>query len=259
MNPWLSRRVVGFAHQGGACEGPPGTVEAMQKALDHGAAALEFDLHLSSDPLLVIHHDRDVTAGGRSLSIAGHTLAELRAILPNLATLDDVLTAFPNTPMTVEIKVRKAAKPAATRLASEVGARPLIVTSFSIGTVSVVRRTAPKLDTAPGWPIILLFWLASRFRLSFPLRRGHVALQPPLGLWGVKYARLIPLLRRLKVTDKWLVDAARRRGLAVHVWTLNTEADMKAAVAAGAHGIFTDRPSALTKVLDEADLRWTGD
>src|SRR3954447_5325932 len=256
-NPWLARRIIGFAHQGGALEAPPGTLQAMRTALAHGAAALEFDLHLARDKSLVIHHDRVVASGDRSLTIADHTLDELRAVLPDLAILDQVVAAFPDAPMTVEIKARPAAERAAHMLAGRPG--PLIVTAFSPLIVAAVRRAEPSLDTAPGWPTLLSFWLASRLGRSFPLPSGHVALQPPLGLWGVAIAKRIPLLRRVHVTDQRLVAEAHKRALVVHVWTLNDEADMTQALEAGADGIFSDRPSLLTNVLDAAGLRWQSD
>jgi patatin-related protein len=261
-NPWLSRRVIGFAHQGGALEGPPGTIEAMTRALSNGAAALEFDLHLSRDGALVVHHDRVLVVGERSLRIADSELSALRSLLPDLATLDDVLRSFPRVPLTVEIKAKAAAEPAARMLADRaVGtAGPLIVTAFSPSTVAAVRRAAPSLDTAPGWPTILLFWLASRVGVALPLRaRGVVALQVSLDLQGVAVVKKLPFVRALHVADRRLVNAAHRRSLAVHVWTLNDEPSIHAALSAGADGVFTDRPSVLTAVLDAAGQRWRSD
>ncbi len=69
-NPWLARRVIGWAHQGGAGEGPPGTIATMRAALEHGAAGLEFDLHLSRDRQLVVHHDAVLEVGDARLTIA---------------------------------------------------------------------------------------------------------------------------------------------------------------------------------------------
>jgi len=256
-NPWRSRRVIGFAHQGGALEGPAGTIEAMLLARRSGASALEFDVHRSSDECLVVHHDPVVVgAGGESLRMKTSRLDDLRRLRPDLATMDEVLAAFPGVPMTVEVKARGAAEPAARMLAEEEGERAVVVTAFSPSTVKAVKRAAPEVHTAPGWPAILAFWLVSRaFGLALPLR-GHVALQVALDISGVAFVKKVPLLRRLRIADRWLVRAAHRRGLAVHVWTLNDERSMHAALDAGADGIFTDRPSVLTKVLDARGVRW---
>src|SRR5688500_7258309 len=94
-NPWLDRRVIGFAHQGGAKEGPPGTLEAMQLARRNGASALEFDVHRSADGELVVHHDAVVVRNGESLRIKDSKLPDLRRLHPRLATMDELLAAFP--------------------------------------------------------------------------------------------------------------------------------------------------------------------
>ena len=44
-NPWLERRVLNYAHQGGAREAPSSTLFAMRQAVDDGAHALELDVH----------------------------------------------------------------------------------------------------------------------------------------------------------------------------------------------------------------------
>ena len=259
VNPWLARRVIGFAHQGGAAEGAPSTIAAMKLARENGTAALEFDLHLTADKQVVLHHDPVIEDGGQRVTIADKSLAELRQVHPQLATLDEVLTAFPGVPMTVEIKVKEAAEQAARALAAEVGSRSLIVTAFAPSIVARVRQAAPELDIAPGWPTNLLFWLVSRLGgLAAPMGKKDAALQVALRIDQVKYLKAIPLLRRARVADRWLVKAAHKRNLAVHVWTLNDEETMRKALAAGADGIFTDRPSVLTATLDAAGVRWRG-
>ena len=259
-NPWLERHVIGFAHQGGALEGPPGTLEAMLLARRNGASALEFDVHRSGRGELVVHHDAVVVgAGGESLRIEDSSLTELRRLQPALATMDELLAAFPGVPMTIEVKAGDAAAPTAAMLVAEKVRRPVIVTAFSPFTVAALQRAAPSLDTAPGWPTILAFWLASRlFGLALPIGRRHVALQVALDISGVAFVKRIPLLRGLRIADRWLVRAAHRRGLPVHVWTLNDEPSIHKALDAGADGVFTDRPSVLTRVLDGRGVHWTG-
>jgi glycerophosphoryl diester phosphodiesterase len=46
------------------------------------------------------------------------------------------------------------------------------------------------------------------------------------------------------------VRAARTRGLAFGVWTVNETADMRALIALGADAICTDRPDRLQALLD---------
>ena len=202
MNPWLSRKVIGWAHQGGAGEGPANTIQAMKTALGTGIHALECDVQLTSDDELVLHRDAHVVGdGGSTLEIASGRLAELRGVKPDLATLDQALAAFPGVPLTVEVKKgsrQETAVLTARMLAAEGGSRPLIVTSFSAATVSDLKREAPLLDTAPSGRRVFLFWALSRFWLPTPGAGGHIALQVPLRLDQVTYVKHVPLVRRLR-------------------------------------------------------------
>ncbi|MBA2624199.1 MAG: hypothetical protein H0U89_01100 [Acidimicrobiia bacterium] len=231
---------------------------AMRLARDNGAAALEFDLHLTAKDELVLNHDPVIQTDAGPVEIAGKSLEKLRQLKPDVATLDEILTEFSDVPLTVEVKARKAAERAARRLADEPGDRPVILTAFKPATVAAAKRAAPGLDTAPAWPTILLFWLLSRVGVTAPVGAGHVALQVAIRMDQVTGLKAIPLVRRLRIADRRFVEAAHRRGLAVHVWTVDEDRDMRAVVAAGADGIFSDRPSRLTNVLDELGVRWTG-
>ena len=138
-NPWLDRRVLNYAHQGGAREGPSSTLCAMRQALATGADALEMDVHRTADGHLVVCHDATVdrTTDGTG-RIADLTLAEVQALdnaywfvpgsvvdhdarrrrtciegrqptIPTfrIPTLIDVLEAFPDTYLNLDIKTTK--------------------------------------------------------------------------------------------------------------------------------------------------------
>jgi glycerophosphoryl diester phosphodiesterase len=66
-NPWLERRVLNMAHQGGEFEAPSNTIYAFERALKRGADMLELDVHASRDGKLMVIHDSTVdrTTNGR--------------------------------------------------------------------------------------------------------------------------------------------------------------------------------------------------
>src|SRR5688500_17170889 len=80
-NPWSSRRVLNYAHQGGAREAPSSTLFAMRAAVAAGADALELDVHMTSDGVLVVCHDATVerTTNGAG-AIASMTFAEVQSL-----------------------------------------------------------------------------------------------------------------------------------------------------------------------------------
>jgi glycerophosphoryl diester phosphodiesterase len=91
---------------------------------------------------------------------------------------------------------------------------------------------------AAGWET-RLFWLASRLGLSGLIRPAYDALQVP------------PRTGRLTVTDRRLLAAAHRRGVQVHVWTVDEVAEMRDMLVLGVDGIMSDRPDLLLEVMAE--------
>src|SRR5207247_1719995 len=76
-NPWLKRRVLNIAHQGGEDEFPSNTLYAFRKAIRAGADMLELDVGVTSDNQVVVMHDTSVdrTTNGTGL-ISEKTLQE---------------------------------------------------------------------------------------------------------------------------------------------------------------------------------------
>ena len=107
-----------YAHRGGSLLRPENTIVAFDHGLSLGADSLEFDVHLSRDGVVVVHHDRTLerTTNGRG-PIAGMTADELSRLdagarFPGFAgraggvpTLPDVLRRYPSARMIIELKL----------------------------------------------------------------------------------------------------------------------------------------------------------
>jgi glycerophosphoryl diester phosphodiesterase len=59
-NPWLERRVLNIAHQGGEDEFPSNTLYAFRKAVRAGADMLELDVGVTRDDQVIVMHDTSV-------------------------------------------------------------------------------------------------------------------------------------------------------------------------------------------------------
>jgi glycerophosphoryl diester phosphodiesterase len=59
-NPWLKRRVLNIAHQGGEDEFPSNTLYAFRKAVRAGADMLELDVGVTRDDQVIVMHDTSV-------------------------------------------------------------------------------------------------------------------------------------------------------------------------------------------------------
>jgi glycerophosphoryl diester phosphodiesterase len=266
QNVWLDRRVLNYAHQGGAREGPSSTVAAMRAAVEVGAHALELDVHATRDGELVVCHDetvdRTTEGAGR---IADMTWAELRRLdnaywwRPGVvvdhdtgpwplrgqgigvASLREVLEAFPDVFLNLDIKETAPAVPGyeaalASLLHEFERVDDVIVASFHDAATERFSAVAPEVGTSAGTAGVAEFFFAVREGRAPPVL-SHVALQVP-----VVYEETV-------IVDESFVAAAHGAGLAVHVWTIDEPEDMRRLVALGVDGVMTDRPSVLTTVL----------
>ena len=272
-NPWLERRVLNYAHQGGAKEGPSSTLFAMRQAVDAGAEALELDVHMTSDRVLVVCHDATVdrTTEG-SGAISNMPLDEVQALdnaywwVPGevvnheagadayvhrgkaaddiafrIPTLVEVLEAFPHTFLNLDIKQTAPAVPAyeaeLARVLMEHGRiEDVIVASFNDASTEEFAKHAPQIATSYGTMGTAEFYRAVQAG-ERPAECEHVALQVPRTFGDTV------------VVDERFVAAAHEAGVAVHVWTIDDEDEMALLLDLGVDGIMTDRPRALERVL----------
>lgn len=280
-NPWLDRRILNWAHQGGAKEGPSSTLLAMRQAVDAGADALELDVHMTSDGVLVVCHDATVdrTTDGTG-AIADLTLDQVRALdnahwwTPGtvvdhenpdpaayvhrgkaatddelkIATLEEVLDAFPDVFLNFDIKQTAPAVPSYERPLAEALLRhdrvgTTIVASFNDLATERFRQFAPDIHTSLGTQGTAEFFQAVRAGQA-PPETPAVALQVPR------------TFGEIVVVDEAFVAAAHEAGLAVHVWTIDDEDEMVQLADLGVDGIMTDRPQALEAVLRAKGLTY---
>jgi glycerophosphoryl diester phosphodiesterase len=68
LPPGAARRVGIIAHRGNSADAPENTWEAIRQAIDLGAEAVEMDIRLSSDGVVVLMHDGNVN---RTTNLAG--------------------------------------------------------------------------------------------------------------------------------------------------------------------------------------------
>jgi glycerophosphoryl diester phosphodiesterase len=279
---WLERRLIAYAHQGGAWESPSSTLFAITRAVAAGATGIELDVHATADGELVVCHDatvdRTTAATG---NIVSFTLAELRALDfsywfipgadvtpdrpagdypyrgrapddPNfgIATLRQVLEQFPDVVLNLDIKqtapiVAPYEEALARLLAEFERTDDVIVASFLDPATDSFRTFAPLVPTSAGTVATAEFWRAVQQGGEIP-QTPAVAYQVPERMGD------------LVVVDEAFVAAAHENDKAVHVWTVNDAAAMDRLVGIGVDGIISDRPTTLAGVLREKDVAWDG-
>ena len=280
-SPWLSRRVIAYAHQGGSFEGPSSTLAAIEWSLAGGATAVELDVHATRDRRIVVSHDETVDrTTNHHGEIADLSLAQLRemdnaywwiageAVTPGradeeyvhrakaprnrdyaLATLEEVSQRFPGVLLNLDIKrTSPDVEPYEELLADELRrlerTGSVIVASFLDHAIQSFRALAPEVATSAATGETATFY--------FSLQEGSAKVPPAQAL------QVPATFGDVTVVDERFVEAAHEAGLAVHVWTINEEDEMRALVDLGVDGIVSDRPTRLARVLKERGCAWDG-
>ena len=281
-NPWLGRKVIAYAHQGGAKEAPSSTLYSIRRALENGATGIELDVHATRDGEIVVCHDptldRTTNASGE---IADAGLDELRELdnaywfVPGedavtgrqvedyvlrgrapadrdlcVATLTEVLEQFPGLVLNLDIK-RTAPdvvgyEERLARLLGEHGrSEGVIVASFFDSATDAFSRYAPEVAISAGTKAATEFF--SRLHAGQPPQEDvgrYAALQVP-----ARFGSIV-------VVDEQFVEAAHASGLAVHVWTIDDPDEMEHLVTLGVDGIVSDKPTVLSGVLGRLGANW---
>lgn len=83
-----------IAHRCGAALGPENSVHALRLAFATGSDAVETDVRMTSDGVLVCHHDADLTRlTGRHEKISDLTFSDIKALHPTIMTVAECLAA----------------------------------------------------------------------------------------------------------------------------------------------------------------------
>jgi glycerophosphoryl diester phosphodiesterase len=266
-----SVEVVG--HRGASADAPEHTLAAYQQAVRVGADAVECDVRMTRDGVLVCVHDRriDQTSTGRGV-VAALTLAELErhafgARVPRpspwrapagrrvpqdepdrseqgVLTLHRLLDYVTSTPGDVRLAIETKHPTRHSALVE----RALVADLRRFG---LLRGTRPvERGGRPG--VRMMSFSATAVRRMQVMAPGLPTVQlfqrmPPAGARTFVLQPSdaigpgVALLRR----HPSLVARAHRAGAEVHVWVVNEPADVQFVLDLGVDAVITDRPASL--------------
>jgi glycerophosphoryl diester phosphodiesterase len=225
------------------------TAAAFAAAHAAGVDYIETDCQVTADGDVVLFHDSTLERlVGDPRAVRDIRTRELREILSGhggLLTVAEALDSFPDVRFNIDVKTPAAVDPLGPMLVEHT--HRVLVTSFSdanrrAAVASALRAGAPlRPATSGGSRTIAALRALSALRLS-PARvlREIDALQIPERHGA------------LTVLTPSLLRAAHRRGVEVHVWTVNDPADMRRLVATGVDGIVSDRADLALRTLSDA-------
>lgn len=228
-----------FAHRGGASDAPENTMPAFEYAVGLGFRYLETDVHVTADGVLVAFHDDDLERTcGRPGRISQLPWSEVRAARVNgvaaIPLLDDVLGAWPDVRVNIDCKSDAAVDALVTTLRRSAALERVCVGAFSDRRIRRLRSAlGPELCSALGPAGV------AALRFGAPTPSGAHTAQVPVRQG------------RLTIVDEAFVARAHRRGIQVHVWTVDDPSEMERLLDLGVDGLMTDRPTVLRDVLTD--------
>jgi glycerophosphoryl diester phosphodiesterase len=233
----LPRPLV-IAHRGASGQLAENTLPAYERAIEQRADMIEIDLHRTRDGATVVAHDEELSGLGGKGEIATATLAEVRALDAGggerVPTLDEVLDRFgERIPFNLELKRGSRAtydglERAALDAVRERGLlEQTLFSSFFDPVLERLRALAPEARLAR---------LFSPRDPERPLERARVVGAEAINPWR-------------GLARPGLIEAAHAEGLAVHVFTVDEEEEMRSLLDLGVDGIFTNFPDRLRALL----------
>lgn len=228
-----------FAHRGASAHAPENTLAAFELALKQGAPAIEFDVKLTADRHVVIHHDQtlDRTTDG-SGSISKQPLSALRELDAGfkfseefrgekIPTLEEVFE-FLGGKIFMNVELTNYASPfdglvdEVVKLVKKHGLEEQVLfSSFFPTNLIRVRRLLPSVP------------------------RGQLFLPGGSGWWQRLAASFMSLQAEHPFqgdVSAAVVQRAHAKNRRVYAWTVNDPAAMTSLRTLGVDAIFTDDP-----------------
>ena len=250
-----------FAHRGGSALAPENTLTAFRVGASFQADALELDVRLSADDVVMVFHDETLERTTNGVGkVREHTLAELKALDAGyhftndngatypyrgqgvtIPTLAEVYAEFPDLLINVDIKdpLPEAAERLAEVIAEAGATDRTIVGSFHDDILTHFRKIAPDVATAAGETETRAFYFLQWLKLG--------RLHRPLS----DVYQIPPRYGRFQLATPSFIASAHKLNQAVHFWTIDDPAEMRGLLDMGADGIITDHPDLALEVFRE--------
>jgi glycerophosphoryl diester phosphodiesterase len=255
-----------LAHRAGALVVPENTIEGWAESrIRYRPDVWELDVRLTSDDSLVVIHDEaiDRTTDGSGL-LREMAFTQIRYLdagfwfTPDsgktypwrgkgvrIPTIGQVFDSFPDDNFNIEIKdsVPDAANRIVTLIREKNMQEKVLVASVYTDVLKRVRQLDPSLPTSGSEDEIRPLVILGKMGLGFLARTPMDVLQVP------EYSGSI------HVVTPGLLRRCHKRGIQVHVWTVNDAEAIKRLLEMGADGVITDRPDVADRVAKTMGLR----
>ena len=239
-----------WAHRGASGSYPENTLPAFKAAIDMQAGGIELDIQLTKDGEIVVCHDEtiDRTSDG-SGNIKDYTLEELKQFNFNkkypalgkveIPTMKEVIDLIKPTNLLINIELKTSIyfypgieEKIIKLMHEEEMDNRVLYSSFNHASIKKIQELDKEAKTA-------FLYMDSPIDIAGYAKKHNVdAIHP--ALYNIQYV------------DEMI--AAKKAGLVINVWGVNTKDYILACMDAGVDGIFTDYPDMALEVVSGQGL-----
>lgn len=263
MTPGQRPSPIVIAHRGSSENIAEHTLAAYQRAIEDGADGLECDARLTADGVLVCVHDRriDRTSDGRGV-VSAKTYNELsqrdygswkeqwpQEVDGELPLPERSMRGLLTLEKLIELAV-SAGRPVDLSIETKHPVRYAGLVEDRV--ISLVRRFGLEQPSPEGARVRLMSFSEVALRRVRALSPGmktvllmdRVPLRARSG-WLPSGAKIAGPGMHVIRADPGYVERVHSAGSAVHVWTVDQDADIDLCISLGVDGIITNRPAAV--------------
>ncbi len=222
-------KIVG--HRGARGLAPENTIASLKKGLEHQADQIEFDVRVTKDNVVILHHDSKlVDLSGQKHRLSDYTYKELLEHKPDLITLNQALDCIrAKATVYIEVKPRQPVVPIKLVLQPYMGGmysfKNLLLGSKSQATLLELHQAFPAVP--------------------------KIVIEPWSGVRAIRRAKQVNTTF-ISMNQRWLwwgfIRSVSRRGWKLYAYTLNDPAKARRWDKYGLYGIVTDYPDLFDKL-----------
>ncbi|MBS6642253.1 MAG: glycerophosphodiester phosphodiesterase [Clostridiaceae bacterium] len=239
-----------WGHRGASGYAPENTLESFSLAVEMGVDGVELDVQMTRDGYLVVIHDEliDRVSDGSGL-VKDYTLRELKRFCFNkthpefpcakIPTLREVYEILKNTSIIVNVELKTGnffydgLEERVLDLSYRMGIEERIIySSFNHYSVKKIKTIDPNAKAG------ILFSNGIWDAVGYAKKLGADALHP--------------VFSNLQYTD--LMSSARKEKLMVHVWTVNSEEQLKDCLQLGVDAVITNYPDKMVEYTKKREM-----
>lgn len=238
----ITRSTALIGHRGSPSLGQPNTVDGSIKAYEAGATAIENDVYITTDGVVVVMHDAtiDATTNG-SGKIENMTFAQLQqyhvdananADPEPIPTLEEYFEAFKGLDVQLIVEIKSAKVAICQGIADLIEkydiANQVNVISFNSAQLLEMKRILPEISVG----LLSSAVIANDGAVEVSTYKILNIVQQYNSTFNPQYNR--------GPVDKKVMASAHHRGVGIHLWTLNNANDQNYYFMNGANSLTTD-------------------